>query len=284
MGWEICKSVKIWQKLGPQISIFRIAPFFYSTNLRWILAFSSSTFHAFSARTWRLRSLSSIQVSSDLSSYVLASFRRVHAPPPWWRLEDVIKAAPHGSARLMPLRWPSRWPCGEEPEEKENPFELFAETEILAEDCLGHESQTIFRQNLSFGEQLKRVLFFFRLFARGLATLDRAVRSHTHHIINKHAPNLTQDLAHQPLLPLTPKRLSHSPSKKTCHQGYRSLHKKAMFRTKEKEIAALVSMLKLQELTPSLRARTRGGWHGKVYYGVYGLQKTGQHVYDALRK
>ena len=46
---------------------------------------------------------------------------------------------------------------------------------------------------------------------------------------------------------------------------------------------ALVSMLKLQELTPSLRARTRGGWHGKVYYGVYGLQKTGQHVYDALR-
>jgi len=29
---------------------------------------------------------------------------------------------------------------GEEPEVKENPFEIFAETEILAEDCLGHES------------------------------------------------------------------------------------------------------------------------------------------------
>ena len=28
-------------------------------------------------------------------------------------------------------------------------------------------AQTIFRQNLSFGEQLKRVLFFFRLFATG---------------------------------------------------------------------------------------------------------------------
>eukprot|EP00434_Breviolum_minutum_P012520 symbB.v1.2.011031.t1/scaffold733.1/size168030/2 len=56
---------------------------------------------------------------------------------------------------------------GEEPEEKENPFELFAETEILAEDCLGLVAQTIFRQNLSFGEHLEGVLFFFRLFATG---------------------------------------------------------------------------------------------------------------------
>ena len=57
----------------------------------------------------------------------------------------------------------------------------------------------------------KWVLFnFIRLFVAGLATLDKAARSHTNHIS---MPNLTQDLAPQPLLPLTPKRLSHSPSK-----------------------------------------------------------------------
>ena len=179
MGWKFASQWKFdknWVHKFPSFA----SPLFYSTNLRWILAFSSSTFRAFSARTWRLRSLSSIQVSSDLSSYVLA--RLQHGPTrvgPCWRRHQgggawfrQIDAAP----------WPSRWPCGEEPEEKENPFELFAETEILAEDCLGHESQTVFRQNLSFGEQLERVLFFFRLFAKGLATLDRAVRSHTHHI------------------------------------------------------------------------------------------------------
>ena len=32
-----------------------------------------------------------------------------------------------------------RQASGEEPKE-ENPFEIFAETEILAEDCLGHQS------------------------------------------------------------------------------------------------------------------------------------------------
>ena len=201
MGWKFASQWKFdknWVHKFPSFA----SPLFYSTNLRWILAFSSSTFRAFSARTWRLRSLSSIQVSSDLSSYVLASFRRSHAPPPWWRLEDVIKAAAHGSARLMPLRGHPVGPVAKSRKLKKNPFEIFA------------ESQTIFRQNLSLRKDFEWVFFNFRLFARGLATLDRAVRSHTHHIINKHAPNLTQDLAHQPLLPLTPKRLSHSPSKK----------------------------------------------------------------------
>ena len=195
--------------MGPQISIFRIAPFLLnksSLDLSVLLLNLSRVFCA------NLAPEKPVVDPSLFGPLIIrpGQLSSVHAPPPsrrhqggaaWFRQID---AAP----------WPSRWPCGEEPEEKENPFELFAETEILAEDCLGHESQTIFRQNLSFGEQLKRVLFFFRLFARGLATLDRAVRSHTHHIINKHAPNLTQDLAHQPLLPLTPKRLSHSPSKK----------------------------------------------------------------------
>ncbi|MCV6602943.1 MAG: hypothetical protein OIF54_15505 [Cohaesibacter sp.] len=38
-----------------------------------------------------------------------------------------------------------RQACDEEPgeENRENPFEMFAETEILAEDCLGHQSQSL---------------------------------------------------------------------------------------------------------------------------------------------
>ena len=60
-----------------------------------------------------------------------------------------------GEAGVLSLAWDlehayvmSVWPhcpvqcrqaSGEEPKE-ENPFEIFAETEILAEDCLGHQS------------------------------------------------------------------------------------------------------------------------------------------------
>ena len=100
-------------------------------------------------------------------------------------VEHVIKAVAHSSARLRL--------CGR---------------------TVGLVAQTVFRQNLSLREDLEGVFFNFRLFAKGLATLDRAVRSHTHHIIKKHAPNLTQDLASQPLLPLTPKRRGLWPSKK----------------------------------------------------------------------
>ena len=63
-------------------------------------------------------------------------------------LDNVLKSVAHSSARLRL--------CGR---------------------TVGLVAQTVFRQNLSFGEQLKGVLFL-----TGLATLDRAARSHTHHI------------------------------------------------------------------------------------------------------
>ena len=157
-------------------------------------------------------------------------------------VEHVIKAVAHSSARLR-----------------------------LCGHTVGLMAQTIFRQNLSFGEQLKRVLFFFRLFARGLATLDRAVRSHTHSS-HKHASNLTQDLAPQPLLPLTPKRRSLWPSKSTPPwQGY----------PQKRKMERWCLCWSFKSSTPSLQARTRGGWVRVTgHLEAYGLQKG----YNALRK
>eukprot|EP00434_Breviolum_minutum_P042298 symbB.v1.2.037643.t1/scaffold5615.1/size25328/1 len=46
---------------------------------------------------------------------------------------------------------------GEEPKE-ENPFEIFAETEILAEDCLGHESNGVATEPHQSGGMMRRRL------------------------------------------------------------------------------------------------------------------------------
>ena len=153
-------------------------PFLLSRNLRWIFAFSSFIFRTFSARTWLLR-------EPVLDPSLLGPLVKSHGQLSSVHVEHVIKAVAHSSARLRL--------CGR---------------------TVGLVAQTVFRQNLSLREDLEGVFFNFRLFAKGLATLDRAVRSHTHHIIKKHAPNLTQDLASQPLLPLTPKRRGLWPSKK----------------------------------------------------------------------
>jgi len=99
---------------------------------------------------------------------------------------------------------------------------------------VGLVAQTIFRQNLSFGEHLEGVLFFFRLFLTGLATLDRAVRSHTHHIS---------------MLPIS-LSIPASPSIDSEKAGSLAFKKHATMAgipPKEKN-GAFVSMLKFQEL------------------------------------
>ena len=58
---------------------------------------------------------------------------------------------------------------GEEPEVKENPFEIFAETEILAEDCLGHESNSTATEPQSGGTMRHRLDHVFHMDRRKLA-------------------------------------------------------------------------------------------------------------------
>ena len=203
MGWKFASQWKFdknWVHKFPSFA----SPLFYSTNLRWILAFSSSTFRAFSARTWRLRSLSSIQVSSDLSSYVLASFRRSMlktssrrrrmVPPDWCRSVAIPLALWRRAGRKRePLRDVRRnWDFG------------------------GRLSGPRVPNNLPPKSQFRRTAQTGSLFLPALRQRpgDTGQGSEVTHSSHKHASNLTQDLAPQPLLPLTPKRLSHSPSKK----------------------------------------------------------------------
>ena len=137
-GWEICGSRKNWWKLGPQISIFRIAPFSFtesSLNLCVLLLHLSRVFCA---------NLAPERPVLDPS--LLGPLVKSHGQLSSVHVEHVIKAVAHSSARLRL--------CGR---------------------TVGLVAQTVFRQNLSLGEDLEGVLFL-----TGLATLDRAVRSHTH--------------------------------------------------------------------------------------------------------
>ena len=66
-----------------------------------------------------------------------------------------------------------RQASGEEPEEKENPFELFAETEILAEDCLGTRGPDNLPPKSQFRRTSRRGSLFLpalRHRANGMAT------------------------------------------------------------------------------------------------------------------
>eukprot|EP00434_Breviolum_minutum_P012521 symbB.v1.2.011032.t1/scaffold733.1/size168030/3 len=77
---------------------------------------------------------------------------------------------PHASSSGLEARDPAFSESMEgEASEEENPFEIFAETEILAEDCLGHESNSTATEPQSGGTMRHRLDHVFHMDRRKLA-------------------------------------------------------------------------------------------------------------------
>ena len=168
MGGKYASHGKIDENWVHRFSSFA-SPLFYSRNLRWILAFSSSR---------QVRAENALKVEEE-NAKIQQIFASLRSPP-----QPFVHFLRQRHGRLRSIR----------------------------------------KTSSSLWRRLKTPSFLRALRHRPGDTGQGSEVTHSSH---KHAPNLTQDLAPSPGL------------QKTRHQGCRSLCKKAMFRTKEKEIASV---------------------------------------------
>ena len=168
MGGKYASHGKIDENWVHRFSSFA-SPLFYSRNLRWILAFSSSR---------QVRAENALKVEEE-NAKIQQIFASLRSPP-----QPFVHFLRQRHGRLRSIR----------------------------------------KTSSSLWRRLKTPSFLRALRHRPGDTGQGSEVTHSSH---KHAPNLTQDLAPSPGL------------QKTRHQGCRSLCKKAMFRTKEKERASV---------------------------------------------